>query len=279
MIRHGIVYLILLMASAFIPFMGFAAEDTTESTIQLIDKTLESLPDGPAESLDRLRTAAQAVLDHHSDNVFVKEELASALQSAAEQTPQEQGATLKFALLKAKSILAFQPIREAELPTGFPEPTPVGEIRTKSYPKYRLARTEMKRGQNGAFNVLFNHIKENKIAMTAPVEMTYGDAANKPAAEKSMAFLYRSTQIGNPNQLGNVEVVDIAPMQTVSLGIRGKYDDKLVAKARKYLEHWLEENSQQYEATGELRVMGYNSPFVPSIMRYAEIEIPIKQKQ
>ena len=66
-------------------------------------------------------------------------------------------------------------IREAELPDGFPDPGPAGKVIVKEYPAYRLARFAALQGQpasqNGMFWPLFQHIKRNDIAMTAPVEM------------------------------------------------------------------------------------------------------------
>jgi hypothetical protein len=126
--------------------------------------------------------------------------------------------------------------------------------------------------------VLFNHIKKNDIAMTAPVEMTYGESKSERPQSKSMAFLYSSTEIGKAEKQGKVEVVDVPAMTTVSIGLRGDYNDQQVAQAREHLQAWLSEHADQYEAAGDLRVLGYNSPLVPAAARYSEVEIPVVKK-
>ena len=80
----------------------------------------------------------------------------------------------------------FQPIKEAEMPKGFPGYTPVGQIEVKQYPAYRKASTS----GMAEFWTLFAHIKQNSVTMTAPVEMDYGDPRSGKNAEHSMSFLY-----------------------------------------------------------------------------------------
>ncbi len=163
-------------------------------------------------------------------------------------------------------------IREASQPDGFPKPTAVGEIVVKDYPKYRAARVDSEDGrQNSMFNTLFRHIQSNNIKMTAPVEMTFGDDA-----PDSMMFLYQSTDLGDLGDDGAVAVIDIEPMKVISLGLRGSYNAERFHENVKELEAWLSENSDQWQAAGEPRYMGFNTPFVPSPLRYGEIQIPIK---
>lgn len=172
--------------------------------------------------------------------------------------------------------LLFQPYIEAKLPTGFPAPTPVLEIELKTYPAYRLARTAMNgtRG-NGAFWQLFQHIQSNDIAMTAPVEMTYD--ADAPELEGlSMAFLYGDMAIGETGSEGRVEVVDIEPLQVLSIGCRGRTSEGSIQAARGELEAWLAANPD-YVADGPLRAMGYNSPMVPDKRAYFEVQIPVRR--
>ena len=72
----------------------------------------------------------------------------------------------------------FRPIKEAEMPQGFPGYTPVGQIEIKQYPAYRKAFAS----GPAEFWLLFSHIKQNNVAMTAPVEMDYGE----PVAETAI---------------------------------------------------------------------------------------------
>lgn len=170
----------------------------------------------------------------------------------------------------------FQPIVEAEMPAGFPPPTPVGQIEVKRYPAYRMARAESRSGESAFFS-LFQHIKKNGIAMTAPVEMEYGPGKAGQPAERSMAFLYGKPTFGEPGADGTVQVVDVPEMAVVSLGARGAFDAKKIADAERLLQSWLSEHSDRYTVAGPLRVMGYNSPFVPRNRRYYEVQIPVEK--
>lgn len=163
-------------------------------------------------------------------------------------------------------------IPEAKQPAGFPKPGKVGEIIVKTYPAYRAAVVKRSDGsQNRMFRTLFNHIKTNDIKMTAPVEMTFDDRG-----ETSMAFLYRSTDLGELGKDGDVQVVDVPAAQVVSIAVRGDYTKENwqanVGKLRK----WLVDNDD-WEAAGPSRYLGYNSPFVPKFLRYGEIQIPIRK--
>ena len=172
-------------------------------------------------------------------------------------------------LAEVVSDLRFEPVREADLPAGFPDYTPVGEIRIQRYPAYRMARTDM--GPNGqrAFWRLFEHIQENEISMTAPVETTFnGDV------QSSMAFLYASTELGDTGTQGPVEVVDVPARAAVSIGMRGVESSQRIERARLSLERWMGEHPQ-WRPSGPLRTMGYNSPMVRGESRYFEVQIPV----
>jgi hypothetical protein len=130
--------------------------------------------------------------------------------------------------------------------------------------------------ESGAFWALFTHIKKQDIAMTAPVEMTYGEAGkNKLQAEK-MAFLYRSPKQGKAGTDEKVDVNDVPATMALSLGMRGDVTEARLAEAKAHLDIWLKEHAKEYEANGQLRVMGYNSPFVPANKRFSEVEVPIR---
>lgn len=166
----------------------------------------------------------------------------------------------------------FQPIKEAEMPEGFPGYTPVGQIEVKQYPAYRKATAS----GMAEFWTLFSHIKQNHVAMTAPVEMDYGEPQVQNPAEKSMSFLYGKADQGTAGKQGSVVVSDVPAISVVSIGCRGSRTSKSVAEARAKLMDYLTEHKDEYSPAGSMRVMGYNSPFVPRDKNFFEVQIPIK---
>lgn len=171
-------------------------------------------------------------------------------------------------------------IREAALPEGFPPPGPTGRVTLKHYPAYRAAFATPGgegRGQNSLFRRLFNHIKRQDIAMTAPVEMTYNDPA-APMHDSNMtamAFMYRSTEQGATGDDQDVVVRDVPAQSVLSIGVRGGYSGKHFDTALEKLREHLDTHPGQYEVTGPPRVLGYNSPFVPPFLRYSEVQLPV----
>lgn len=226
-----------------------------------------------AELEELLRDAKPLV----QQNVLLTRRIEETLSRLSSTTDEKRGIKLlKGTIREGIEILEFEYVKEAELPVGFPEPTPVGEIRVKSYPAYRMAA--VKQGmETFAFWTLFGHIKKNEIAMTAPVEMTFGKEGKKSEGMQQMAFLYGSQEIGKPGKDGQVEVVDVQPMLTVSIGMKGEAAERGKAEAKKFLEEWLKEHAKEHQPVGPLRMMGYNSPMVPSEKRYFEFEIPVKR--
>ena len=166
----------------------------------------------------------------------------------------------------------FEPIKEAEMPRGFPDYTAVGRIELKRYPAYRKASA------SGAakFWTLFRHIKQNHFSMTAPVEMDYGDPHSEKLTERSMSFLYESPEQGIPGNHGSVYVNDLPAMAVVSIGCRGNQSPSAIAKARQQLMTYLAAKKDEYAIAGSMRVMGYNSPFVPRNKNFFEVQIPVK---
>ena len=81
--------------------------------------------------------------------------------------------------------------------------------------------------------------------------------------------------MGRVGTQGNVKVVDVPAIVVVSTGVRGARTEESVAKAQARVDTWLEDNRDRYSAAGPLRVMAYNSPFVPRNQNYFEVEIPI----
>lgn len=181
---------------------------------------------------------------------------------------------------KAKAAYEEAPkiYNEAPVPEGWPALTPVGEVRVKTYPAYRAAfitADQAEGSSRGLFRPLFNHIKREDIAMTAPVEMTFDDKGN----ENKMAFLYRTPDMGHAGadeKDPRIKIKDVPEQQVASIGVKGGYDAETYNKALKQIKAWLSENKQQWQTAGEPRYLGYNSPFIPSALRYGEVQVPVK---
>jgi hypothetical protein len=94
----------------------------------------------------------------------------------------------------------------------------------------------------------------------------------------AMAFLYAKPSIGaagvDPED-PRVIVEDIPEIKVVSIGLRGSYDKATFDRGATQLETWLKEHPE-WKAAGDLRTLGYNSPFVPGLMKYSEAQIPIE---
>ncbi len=230
------------------------------------------LPD--AARLEACLAACRRAIEILGTDTQASAALARATRAASQATASAETSlgSLRETMQGVGADLAFTPIIEADLPRGFPRPTPVGEIEVKQYPAYRMAWTE---SGGAAFWPLFRHIKREEIAMTAPVQMDYRESETGPPTERSMAFLYGEPDWGEAGSDGAVRVDDVAPMTAVSLGLRGQRTRESLRNARSRLTEWLAANSARYERACELRVMGYNSPFVPAARRYYEVQIPV----
>lgn len=180
-------------------------------------------------------------------------------------------------LIPSSSETSFRPVIESPMPAGFPALTPVGDIELKRYPEYRMAQTTIGRSDNYAFFTLFRHIQQNKISMTAPVEMRYPvqQEQKSQSSEPTMAFLYGADAPLEPQVNSGVELITVSPVTVVSIGNRGKRTMKKVAIARENLEQWLASEHPGLEVVGELRVLGYNSPMVPARNRYFEVQFEV----
>jgi hypothetical protein len=175
-------------------------------------------------------------------------------------------------MINPASAEQFKRIKEAELPRGFPGYTPVGQIELRDYPAYRKASS------SGAaeFWTLFLHIKQNNVKMTAPVEMDFGDPSAESPKKLRMSFLYERPDQGRAGTMGSVEVSDVPSMKVVSIGCRGPQTSTAIDEARQKLLKYLEENRDLLAVAGPMRVMGYNSPFVPRDRNFFEVQIPVK---
>jgi len=222
--------------------------------------------------------------------------LLSGCISTSSESPGVAASSLAKDGVPAERAKATWIVKEADLPAGYPPPGPVDQIIVKQYPSYRSATVTAKpgtAGQGPMFNKLFDHIKQNDIAMTAPVQMEYaspepadagqgaGDAGGakqggaKPAM-RSMAFLYADDTIGEASRAGDVTVADHPPMTVLSIGFRGGYADERFAQLAGRLRQWAADHPDAVRVTGPARTLGYNSPFVPVFMRYGEVQLPVE---
>ncbi len=234
----------------------------------------------PEQALSMMIEGGHGAVEELGSSAFA-ETLEEAIEGARWRALADNGRALERLAVdyqRALADLEFEPAIEADLPRGFPAPTAVREIELKSYPIYRMVRTEMKGGgPNGAFWKLFSHIRQHDIPMTAPVEMTYrsdGDVLS----ETRMAFLYGEPELGSTGAEKGVEVVDAEAAWVASIGCRGRTSQEAIESARERLVQWIE-GQVGLESYGDLRVMGYNSPMVPNSRRYFEVQIPVRANE
>ncbi len=222
----------------------------------------------------RLGEALSAAAETLPETSYVADRLRSLKERL--QDADESPAILENTVAVVRSIvrdLRFAPRAEADLPEGFPAPTPVGEVEVKEYPVYRAAVTE---NGSAAFWRLFSHIKKNGVEMTAPVEMRYGSDGRRPA---SMAFLYEGPNQGQTGEDGAVTVRDEPARVVVSTGVRGSRTDAGLEKAKARVNEWLSKHADHYQQDGPGRILGYNSPFVPRDSTYWEYQVPVREKK
>lgn len=238
--------------------------DARETLAAAIDRGVPLFNAGDAAACARVYAdAARAALDGARLGEAHAARMREALAPRAEDAG-EAAWRLRRVFDRVLADLAFQPRVEAPMPAGFPGPGPVAQIVVKEYPSYRAARAE-----GDAFWTLFSHIKENEIAMTAPVEMTVDEGLRT----LDMSFLYESTEQGSAGRRGDVAVVDLGPVRVLSLGVRGPRTTEEVAWAKRLLEEQLA--TRGLETAGSWRVLGYNSPMVPAAERFWELQVPI----
>jgi hypothetical protein len=166
----------------------------------------------------------------------------------------------------------------AALPEGYPAPTAPGAIELKQYPVVRQAVFSTQRGEGSAFWPLFRHISDRDIAMTAPVVMT-GEMAGATEGGASMAFLYRSTDLGPTGPAEENVVVEDTPVMTViAMGFQGRRGRERLLDMQAALQTWLDQQpaGDRWMADGEPRVLGYNGPDVSVSRRWCEIQVPVR---
>jgi hypothetical protein len=203
--------------------------------------------------------------------------LTEALEEAAKASPEGRPALLQAARERAAEARRFEIVEESPLPKDWPRPSLPGLVRI-SYPPVRSAWVRAPDNRNGQFMVLFRHIQDQQIAMTAPVVMEYSAAAardpSKLSGTEAMAFLYRQPDQGKPGTYGAVAVENDRPLRVVSVGLQGSYREANFRKALVELRQWLDAHPE-WQKAGPPRVLGYNSPFMLWWRKYSEVQIPV----
>jgi hypothetical protein len=182
------------------------------------------------------------------------------------------------------TIFAVTKAMSAPLPVGFPSPTSHGTIEVKQYPAYRSGtytyEGNLSQATSTSFNPLFQHISNNNISMTAPVEARYPiSTIDQPLQQgkAKVSFLYNNNSI-SPSQISqDIQVEDHAPMLVVSLGVQGAYGYDRYQEDVAKLKEWLDSHPE-YEIAGEPREFLYDSPFTPAPLKRREVQIPIRKR-
>ena len=276
----GFLYLcIFMLIHMFISQPTYAFENQAQSLeaekLRIAIDEANKIKD-PKQRLDLLKAASEKVIASCKDNLMARDILVKATKDISKiEDIAKQADILRTGLLEVLVILTFKPRVEAPVPAGFPAPTPVGVVEIKKLPVYRMAKVANSGMGGNNFFTLFNHIKKNNIEMTAPVEMTMTEKNGK-YTESSMAFLYQETTLGKVGPQGNIAVLDTKECMVASVGMRGSPSSENIESARRWLLEKIKTTPQAYEIAGELKVMGYNSPFMPEKLRYYEVQLPLK---
>jgi len=152
--------------------------------------------------------------------------------------------------------------------------TPVGVIEIKTLPARRTlvasAAGDAFDDRGASFRKLFSYIKDNRIAMSVPVEAS--------ASVNEMVFFVGGN---NENQATLASTRDVTvrtlPETTVaSIGLRGGYSRKNYVKGLERLKAWLD-LQPEWRVSGDPYAVYWNSPFVPSFLRKSEIHVPLKR--
>ncbi|MBY0326589.1 MAG: heme-binding protein [Gemmataceae bacterium] len=276
----GFLYLcIFMLIHMFISYPTYAFENQAQAleaaNLRIAIDEANKIKD-PKQRLDSLKVASEKVIASCKDNLMTRDILIKATKDISKiEDIAKQADILRTGLLEVLVILTFKPKVEAPVPAGFPAPSPVGVVEIKKLPVYRMAKVANSGLGGNNFFTLFNHIKKNNIEMTAPVEMTMTEKNGK-YTESSMAFLYQETSLGKVGPQGNVAVLDTTECTVVSVGMRGSPSSENIESARRWLLEKIKNSPEAYEIAGELKVMGYNSPFMPEKLRYYEVQLPLK---
>jgi uncharacterized surface protein with fasciclin (FAS1) repeats len=270
--RNGVIHVVdaVLQATAApraVPAtMTHARIDVVSTLHKAIERGVPTYNGGDHDGCARIYDeAAQRLLQAGRSLPEMDRAMLEGVMAKLSPDGSERAWQLREAFDKILDNAAFKPTSEASMPPGFPAPGPVGRIVMKRYPRYRAARAE---GGN-SFWTLFQHIKKNKVEMTAPVEMTMDDSMR----ETDMAFLYETADQGSTGAQGSVDVLDIEPLEVLSIGLRGRRSGAVLDTAKRLMEARIKEDG--LTVAGPWRVLGYNSPMVPSNRQYWELQVPI----
>ncbi len=271
-----LIFSILINLFIYNPIFSFdkPLQTADSNALRLAIDNAVNLKD-PTEKFLALQSIAEKNVASNISNFMITDLLHTALVATTKETElSKKSDILRKSLLEVLVVLTFKPKMEAPVPSGFPEPTPLGVVEFKKLPIYRMAKVSSSTS-NTSFFTLFNHIKKNDIAMTAPVEMTMVEKNGK-YAESSMAFLYKETSLGKTGTQDSIQVLDTSESLVVCVGMQGSPNSKAIETATKWLNEKLKSKPGEYEIVGELKVMGYNSPFMPDKLKYYEVMLPIK---
>jgi hypothetical protein len=227
-----------------------------------------------------------ALLEGVSPNSSIEELREAAAKGADLLIPQSPAATtlsglakselgkdeLLRSLIAVREDLAFEPLREADLAADFPTYTPPGVLEIKTYPQNRRAVAN-------EFFPLFAHITRNKIAMTAPVRMEFDRDDSGKLRQQSMAFYYGDSKLGSvgaDSEDENVSTIADDGETVIALGQRGRWNRDKIAAGESILREWIKAHPE-YRASGDVILMGYNSPMTPTSRQFFEIQLPIEQ--
>lgn len=231
--------------------------------------------DGPQMSVGEMEESIVNQLRTDSPDSDAAVILTRAMETGIGKTPEQRRAIYTAAISQADEARNFNPTYEAPLPQGWPKPSLPGLVRIKKYPAVRAAWASEADSRDGQFMTLFKYIKTQGISMTAPVVMQYTPQADEFGVPQATAFLYEMQASGNPGSFGQVQVTDEPAMTVVSVGVKGAYTSDEYQKMFKQLRAWLAEN-EDWQQDGPLRVLAYNSPFIPFWMKYSEAQMEVK---
>lgn len=218
-------YLLLLaalLATGKAPAADTAFDRPSGPAIEVLALLEKISPTSSRDELQQTAAKGAVLLAPQSPAAVTLTEIATNDQSADQ---------LRAKLQEVRDDLAFEPLREAELPANFPTYTPPGVIELKTYPKNRRAVAK-------EFFPLFAHITRNKIAMTAPVRMEINRNDAGELQQESMAFYYDdadSGELGPDDEDGDVNTIADQGQSVVALGQRGRWSRKKVAEGEQLL--------------------------------------------
>ncbi len=155
--------------------------------------------------------------------------------------------------------------------SAFPK-TEEGTIEIKTLPEARLlvahGESNYFKENSKLFGTLFRYIQVNEIAMTVPVE-----AEMDPGS----MYFYIGDDLKDTHfeTTAEVDILELPERTVLSIGVRGSYNAKNFAAARKSLLDYLA-TQENWIAAGSARAIYWNGPFTPGLLKRSEVHIPIK---